>query len=253
MISDGTAVYEAHARATMGWTGGVLRNEDPAQYALAKARVLALGYQAGWEKFITMAQTLAGLDITEGDPQWEIPPEVDMMHPNGVPGYGMFARKCVTEFREQNPKIVSLWSALDAGFKGSVGGNYEIELPSGRMMRYEDIRCETRIEPDPKTKRPTRKSVYTANVGGKRVPFYGGKLAENITQAASRDVFAEHLLALDSTPGCDVLFSVHDEAVNEVDEGLTARDIEATMSVCPPWLEGCPIGAEAKEIEHYEK
>lgn len=253
MISGGMAVYEAHARATMGWTGGELKHEDKRQYALAKARVLALGYQAGWEKFIVMAKSLAKLDITKDDPEWEIPPGEDLMHKDGVPGHGMFSRKCVAEFRAQNPRIVDLWGKLDAGFKSSVGGSYEIELPSGRVMRYEDIRCETRIEPDPKTKKPTRKSVYTANVGGRRVPFYGGKLTENITQAASRDVFGQHLLALDKLePDC-VLFSVHDEAVCEVDPSLTKEDVGRTMSVCPPWLDGCPIGAEAKETPHYLK
>lgn len=252
-ISGGMAVYEAHARATMGWTGGKLRDEDPQLYALAKARVLALGYQAGWEKFIAMAKTLTGLDLTKDDPEWEVEPGTNELVPDGVPGHGMHSRQWVAQFREQNPRIVDLWGRLDAGFKSSVGGDYEIELPSGRVMRYEAIRCDTHIEPDAKTKKPTRKSVYTADVGGRRFPFYGGKLTENITQATARDVFGQHLLALDELERNCVLFSVHDEAVVEVDAALTTEDIERTMSVCPPWLDGCPIGAEAMETPCYTK
>jgi len=38
--------YEAHARATMNWTGGDLKKENKAMYALSKARILSLGYGA---------------------------------------------------------------------------------------------------------------------------------------------------------------------------------------------------------------
>ena len=34
------SVYEAHARQTLGWTGGVLKKENPSLYQLAKARCL---------------------------------------------------------------------------------------------------------------------------------------------------------------------------------------------------------------------
>ena len=40
-IRRGTSVYEAHARATMGWIGGVLKDEDPDLYRLAKARCVS--------------------------------------------------------------------------------------------------------------------------------------------------------------------------------------------------------------------
>lgn len=66
-IREGLAIYEAHARETMGWTGGELKTENKKLYALAKARVLGLGYGCAWEKFISVAQAMAGVDITEGD------------------------------------------------------------------------------------------------------------------------------------------------------------------------------------------
>lgn len=40
-IRDGFPIYEAHARDSMGWTGGTLKKENPGLYSLAKARCLA--------------------------------------------------------------------------------------------------------------------------------------------------------------------------------------------------------------------
>ena len=254
MLRSGMSVYEAHARVSMNWTGGKLEDENPAMYKLAKARVLALGYQAGWEKFITMAFDLSRLDITKDDPEWLDVPDPVTGEMKKISGYGFNAKKVVAEFRAQNPRLVNFWDNLDQSFKRSIGSDFVMALPSGRKMNYRGVRCECRIEPDPETKKPRRKSVFTADTNGRRVIFYGGKLTENVTQAASRDVFAEHLLRIEDDYGADAnLFSVHDEAVLEVDENVTARDVEATMSYCPEWLQGCPISAKAKEVPHYLK
>lgn len=252
MIRGGMSIYEAHARATMAWKGGVLKDEDAMLYALAKARTLGLGFQCGWEKFITMSYDLAGVDVTKDDPEWidELDPETgDMVK---VSGYGTTSKKIVADYRAMNPKIVDLWKELDGGFKGSVGSDYVMELPSGREMRYERVRCETRLEKNKKSGKPERKSVFTAGVGGRRFMFYGGKLAENATQATARDVFAHHLVSMDKN-GWWNLFSCHDEAVLEVDNDVTAKDVEHEMSKCPDFLKGCPVGCEAKEVPHYTK
>jgi hypothetical protein len=57
-----------------------------------------------------------------------------------------------------------------------------------------------------------------------------------------------------------VLFTVHDEAVAEIDDPgskeaakLRAKELEAIMSITPSWLEGCPLGAEAKVLDRYAK
>lgn len=257
LLSSGMGPYEAHARATMKWDGGELKKCDKKLYALAKARVLALGYGAGWEKFIKMAMTLAGLDITEDDPEW-----VEEPHPfTGVierkSGFGKRSREIVKEFREQNPLIagkegVGIWSRLDDMFKRSVGEDFVMTLPSGRKMTYSKVRCEKRLRPNKETKKPEWENVFTCDIGGKRVKSYGGKLTENITQAVARDVFGEHLIAMEDN-GWTNLFSVHDEAVLEVDQDVSAKDVEHAMSKCPEWLKGCPIAAEAKEVEFYCK
>lgn len=252
-LRGGMSVYEAHARVTMGWTGGVLKKEDDNKYKLAKARVLALGYQAGWEKFIKMAMTLAGLDITTTDPEWE---EVDNPFTGKTErfsGFGKESKRIVAEFRTQNPKIVGLWSKLDGAFKQSVGSDFIMTLPSGRKMQYLKVRGETRIEQDPKTKQPRRKSVFTADADGRRKQYYGGKLTENLVQATARDIFAEHIIGMEGDARLCNLFGVHDEAVLEVDQDVQAADVEAYMSKCPEWIAGLPVGAEAHEVPHYLK
>ena len=209
-------LYEAHARATMGWTGGNLKKEDAGMYALAKARVLGLGYGCGPAKFVEVARTMAGIEIT---PQQ--------------------ATRTVESFRSSNRKIIGLWNQLQNDFRRSAGGDYVVELPSGRCLTYRDVRST---------------GGWTARVvrGGPRVPIYGGRLAENLTQAVARDVFAECLLRL-SRAGVDVVFHVHDEAVCEVAPGTDPREIERIMSITPDWLPGCPLAAEAVVTSHYCK
>jgi hypothetical protein len=255
-VRAGNSPYEAHARASMGYTGGKM-DKNSTLYKLAKARILGLGYQCAWEKFIKMAYTLARLDITANDPEFieEENPLTGVVEKRD--GYGETARKAVADFRSQNPKIVNLWASMDAAFKGSENdkvNDYEVELPSGRIMTYRDVRSSVTVVRDPKTGKPRQKWIVTADVGGRkgRVPFYGGKLVENLVQATARDVFGFHILRLEDR-GWTNLFSVHDEAVLEVDMDVKAKDVEHAMSECPEWLKGCPLAAEAKEVDHYLK
>jgi hypothetical protein len=266
-MAAGKSPYQAHAEATMGWDEGDMkelikegRKDVSALYSLAKARVLGLGYGCGWEKFINVAMIMAGLDITIGDPEF-----VQAVSDEGQPcfdsdgkpillsGRGHRSKQIVKNFRESNPKIVSLWRNLDQNFKDSVGGDFTVELPSGRSLRYGEVRRECRTVKDEDTGKLRKEWKTTANIGGRRFPLYGGLLTENLIQAISRDVFGEHLLALENTPGITTLFSSHDEAITEVDKSVTAKDVEVIMSRTPDWIPGLPVAAEAKEVEHYVK
>jgi hypothetical protein len=250
-VSAGDSPYVAHARTSMGFTGDKM-DKNSKQYKLAKARILGLGYQCGWEKFIAMAQDLARLDITVDDPEWieETNPFTGAV--KKASGWGATSKQIVKDFRAQNPKIVALWERLGNSFKMSVGSDFAITLPNGRKLRYDRVRASTRIEKDKETGLPKRSTEYSATTDGRWKKFYGGKLTENLVQATARDVFAEHLIKLEDA-GWTTLFSIHDEAVLEVDQNVTAKDVEQVMSYCPEWLRGCPISAEAKEVKHYLK
>jgi hypothetical protein len=273
LMAAGQSPYEAFARAQMGWAGGRLKDEDKDKYALSKAQVLGLGFGCGWEKFITVAQTMAGIDITAGDPEF-----ISALNEEGNPimekdgtakmvsGYGHNSKRIVGEFRSDNPLIASndekspgIWRRLDNAFKASVmSGEFRMELPSGREMVYRRVAREWVSHYDEEEKRYKRKCCVTAEAvkNGRlmRVPLYGGLLTENLVQATARDVFGEHCLSLDEEFGdSTVLFTSHDEAICEVDQSITAKDVERVMSVTPEWLKGCPLAAEAKEVAHYLK
>jgi len=277
MLRAGKSPYQAHAELTMGWDGGDLKKliasgrKDLADfYALSKARELGLGFGCGWKKFIFMAMDLAQYDVTKDDP--EVTPKLSK---TGEPcldkegniimesGYGFNSKRIVKEWRAANPLIAArdfdhpenngLWARLDEAFKASSGRDFEIELPSGRCLRYGQVRRECRTEQDEDTGAFVRRWVTTANIGGRRFVIYGGKLTENMIQAFARDVFAQQLLELDNTPGIATLFSSHDEAILEADNHITEADVQTIMSKAPDWAPGLPVAAEAKEVPHYVK
>lgn len=272
-MAAGLSPYQAHAEATMGWTEGDMKKlikegrGDVAEiYALAKARVLGLGFGCGWRKFITVAYTMAGLDITKDDPDFEevyVDGELcrdEKGQPKLVSGYGKKSKETVTAYRDSNSPVTGLWKTLDDAFRNSVGQDFEIKLPSGRSLRYPEVKRERKMVADPDEPRKLMpKWVTTAMAfdqkrnGVIRKSFYGGLLTENLVQATARDVFGEQLITLDETSGIDVLWSTHDEAVNEVDQGVTVRDVEHIMSKAPAWMPGLPVACEAQEVKHYLK
>mgnify|MGYP003335641913 CR=1 FL=1 len=266
-MASGQSPYEAHARATMDWKGGDLKKSDKDLYALAKARVLGLGYGCGWQKFITVAAIMAGLDITVDDP--ELVPETDKRgeiiydsdgKPKMVSGYGTTSKRIVNDYRSSNPLITGFWRKLDDDLRSCVGSDYVIELASGRKLTYPEVRQEWVVVKDDTspTKMSNRQKITALTFDGKRgaewrKPFYGGILCENVVQATARDVFGEHLVTLNKTRGISVLWGVHDEAVCEVDTDISVKDVESIMSRTPDWIPGCPISAEGKEVLHYCK
>lgn len=245
-VSKGMSPYESHARATMGWTGGILKDENPDLYTLAKIRVLQLGYQSGWSKLIKSCLK-DGIDITRDDPEFITNPITGKQES----GYGQFAKKIVNDYRTQNPKIKGLWESLEGVFK-RVGDDFEMGLPSGRSLRYGQVKCARKIETDPETKQPRSKVTWTADIGGIRRECYGGKLCENLIQAMARDVFVECMLRTESQ-GYPSLFSCHDELVFEVAKDVTPGDLEKLMSITPDWCPGLPVSAKAEEVPCYCK
>lgn len=95
-----------------------------------------------------------------------------------------------------------------------------------------------------------------AEKGGnwEREDTYGGKLTENADQAISRDLMAFSMLQVDADPVYDMVMSVHDEVVAEVDEGAADhKGFEALVTRLPPWAVGCPVTAEAWTGPRYKK
>lgn len=83
---------------------------------------------------------------------------------------------------------------------------------------------------------------------------YGGKLAENITQALCRDLLAVALVEVDAA-GWPIILHVHDEIVTEVPNTpeYTVDKLSALMCKLPSWAEGFPLAAEGDELMRYAK
>lgn len=249
-VRSGLSVYESFARANMGFEGPWSKETD--YYALTKIQVLGLGYGAGADKFIKIAAD-AGIDLCAQDPEW-IELEDPFTHVvKRTSGRGQTSRNIVKHFRDSNPKLTALWRKLDDAFRASIGGDFSMTLPSGRKMVYRDVKQQARIGKDPETGKPKTKWEFTAEVGGRRITTYGGKLTENITQATARDVFTEQVTQMVFENRWDCLFHVHDEAIFQVDDSVTVKDIEREMGKTPNWMPGLPVAADAKELKCYTK
>jgi DNA polymerase len=78
-----------------------------------------------------------------------------------------------------------------------------------------------------------------------------GRIIENIIQALARDLLADAKLKFS-----DVILSVHDEIVREVDEDIAEKELATTkrfMSTPPEWAYGLPLGAEGFIARRYRK
>ena len=227
MMAKGMSPYVVHAVKTLGWDPAkdiqCPKEGDKNLYSLAKARVLGLGFGCGAQTFISQA-AVYGIELTLKE-----------------------SKKTVKDFRDQNPHIVELWEMLGKDLMRSAndGETYQIELPSGRCLEFFDLSVvdgDYGKQVQAHVSRDSRKWSY----------LYGGKLTENLVQATARDVFGEDLVRLNEE-GHEILFHTHDEVILNVKESVDVKEIEEIMSICPTWLKGCPVGAEAVESEYYKK
>jgi DNA polymerase I-like protein with 3'-5' exonuclease and polymerase domains len=222
VLRTGVDVYEAHARATMGYKDPrPLKDVDKALRQLAKARVLGLGFGCGPKKFQVVAKMMAGLEISPSE-----------------------AEQVVSDYRASNTRVVALWRALDEALRKSQGTHLIVTLPSLRTLTYRDVKAGFESS-----------GVIPRNGKMLRSKLYGGLLAENLTQAFARDIFMDRVVAL-SDKGYEVILRVHDEVVCLVDEAnaeQARKDIEAIMSTPPEWCKNLPMGAEASVMRYYAK
>jgi DNA polymerase len=180
----------------------------------------------------------------------------------------------VAVYREKRAAVVVFWADLEAAACDAVrsgpgrrfpagrhvafsvsrsDGALECLLPSGRAMRY--LQPQMALTRTPWGERREQLTYMAVrNKGVKREATYGGTLAENVTQAVSRDLLAEAMVRAAATPGLDPLMTVHDELVCEADEGfMTPVEYAALVSKSPAWADGCPVDAEAHDLARYRK
>lgn len=225
---DGRDIYVE----TAAKMGGLTR-------AQGKIAVLALGFNGGPGALRKMAQPgdqlRAGLRLLDASDE-------------------VLREELVWPWRAANPAICRLWKTLDARFRsgGPVGAHLAIEkhgkhrllrLPSGRAIAYRDCKV---VHDEEGRERIT----FADPQGGRRADTYGGKLAENATQAVARDLLAEALVRLVDR-GYPVAAHVHDELI--VDGAYDVEEISAVVTELPSWATGLPIDGSGYTSYRYRK
>lgn len=167
-------------------------------------------------------------------------------------------------WRRAHPAISSYWKELEETVKQAIntpgvtfpcrrvkirrmGGWLRIGLPSGRALCY----------PNPAIEKDGSISFTGANTYTRKwekVFTYGGKLFENIVQAASADQFIECFPLIEEA-GMEIVVHVHDEIVAEVPESRegAAKELGRLMCSFLGWNEGLPLAAAGFETARYRK
>jgi len=253
-----------------------------------KVPELACGYQGAAGAFASMAQ-LYGLSLSK-DEVVKIVKQWRKAHPATVKfWYGLedAARNAVN-----NQGQVFSFGRIDFRREGAW---LRMRLPSGRVLCYPSPRIEDCKSPCPKcngdgvvfpdgvspaTFLPSddQHAIKCSKCNGSghvwrsqltymginqytrkwdRIKTYGGKLAENATQATARDVIACGMRAATEV-GFEMLLSVHDENITEVPK--TSNLNSGVLCECLTgahghleWTKGLPLAAAGFDSERYRK
>lgn len=229
-----------------------------AERFLGKSCVLALGFQAGWQRFAAMLRIGAlgpPIDITDN-----------------------LARDVHAAWRSANPFIVANWKATHNKVRSAFLGGQAIEdgvvtyqgvrdkrsgqlkgwmhLPGGMAIRYDDLKV------DGESGNISYVSAYRVNKVKpptiERTKLYGGIEVENRTQALARRVIGEHMLGVkdELKDRVRIAMSTHDEIVGVVPARSAKRALavfKEVMSTPPSWAPDLPLAVDAHISARYDK
>jgi DNA polymerase len=236
VFATGQCIY-CHAATSI--YGRTITKKDKEERQIGKVAVLALGYQGGVGAFQTMAAAY----------RVEIEDEL--------------ADQIKVKWRKANKNIVRFWYALEEAANNAVkhrghafdagpitfkchGDFLFAKLPSGRRLAYYQPRLGNN---------GLEFWGTDSRLGGRwaKLDTYGGKLAENITQAVARDLLADAMLRVEAK-GYPVVMHVHDEIVSEVPKDFgSLAEFEQLICQMPDWATGLPMAVEGFECERYRK
>ena len=214
------------------------KNGDGMMRMIGKVMELALGYQGAVGAFGALAKGY-GVDLPDRR-----------------------VREIVANWRAAHPAIVAFWRDLEHACVAAVvtgrystvgllevskrGAYLRIRLPSGRYLLYAAPRVEdgklTYMGVNPYTKR------------WERLKTYGGKLAENVTQAGARDALANGMFLAEEHE-YRIVLTVHDELLTEAPAvpKYSVGHLSALLSTPPDWAIGLPLAAAGFEATRYRK
>lgn len=247
------------------------------QRQIGKIQELALGYNGGVSAFVTFAAAYAlDLDALAVAAMPGIPPgirqEAKRWYDESVKQkktYGLSEPVFIVcdslkrMWRNAHPETVAFWYELADDVKRAInhpgvtvicrklkirrdGGWLRIVLPSGRAVCYPGIRLvndEIRYM-----------GINPYSRKWQRLRTYGGRLVENVCQAAARDVLAGNMPLIEDA-GYSIVLTVHDEVITEAPDTDDFNDkaLSALLSTNPEWAPDIPLNAGGFGAYHYRK
>lgn len=259
--------------------------ENEERRFLGKHAVLALGFGAGFVKYLLHCRELGAPRFTDRQIADLVPPgrrrellawildrgweAVVRQMPGATRADAeelVLARHVVESYRKRYAStVVRLWRDVEAAVRAAIGSpgrrvqvgvvSYEARdrwlecrLPSGRVMRYLD----PAIDDDDGEITHAAMSDKNQFVRSKT---YGGKLVENGVQAMARDVMVDGMRRLEATPPWhEIVLTVHDEVILEADEGAgSLNEFLGAMRHAPAWAPGLPVAVDGWIGRRYHK
>ena len=241
IFERGEDVYKVNAAATFRVA---VEDVTKDQRQVGKVQELACGFAGGVGAFAAMGR-IYGINLPESE-----------------------ARKMVDAWRRANSWSVPFWQGLEEAYTRAIrnrghefsagritylfdGQHLWYALPSGRVLCYPFAR----LEPEGVT---YAKASWTPAADAKEWPrarLWRGLACENVTQATAHDLLRHSMRRLEEI-GLDVVLTVHDEIVIEVDRSKSdwaAEKLVEVMCKVPAWCHGLPLNAEVAVMERYGK
>ncbi|HFZ8854032.1 TPA: DNA polymerase [Salmonella enterica subsp. houtenae serovar Rough:z4,z23:-] len=250
---------------------------DKYQRQIGKVMELGLGFGGGVAAFLTFA-LVYGLDLDElanaalpNIPR-DVIREAKSWYDESVKRkatYGLSEHVFIAcdslkrLWRRAHPETCDFWYQLERTVRAAIatpkktlycgylkirrdGAWLRIRLPSGRALCY----------PSPSIEKGniTYQGVNSYSRKWQRLKTYGGKLVENVTQAAARDVLAGNMPLIEDA-GYNIVLTVHDEVICEAPDTDDFNDkaLSALLSTNPEWAPDIPLNAGGFEAYHYRK
>lgn len=253
--------------------------EDVTKYQrqIGKVMELGLGFGGGVAAFLTFA-LVYGLDLEElataalpNIPR-DVQREAKSWYDESVKRkatYGLSERVFIAcdslkrLWRRAHPETCDFWYQLERTVRAAIstpkktlycgylkvrrdGAWLRIQLPSGRALCY----------PSPSIEKGniTYMGINSYSRKWQRLKTYGGKLVENVTQAAARDVLAGNMPLIEGA-GYSIVLTVHDEVICEAPDtdDYTDAALSSLLSTNPEWAPDIPLNAGGFEAYHYRK
>jgi DNA polymerase len=247
---------------------------------IGKVQELALGYQGAVGAFVSMAGVYR-IDLEEMAAKAHLEPQMQVkaytawtkaQEQDRTLGLSERVYSVCWAFtqlwRRANPKIVQLWRDLEDAARQAIktpdnvftAGRLQFDrkaawlrmrLPSGHYLCY----------PSPRVNEETGQISYMGvnqyTRSWQRIDTYGGKLAENGTQAIATGAggLLGAAMPLAEAAGYEIVFHVHDELVAEVPDTpeYSVAGLSKILTTNPSWADGLPLSAGGYESHRYRK